>query len=207
MSRTDEEGAWTRHILWRRVLDDRSHEFFEISHHGNAATMAGWIIAEHEQLPALITYRIVTSGDFAHARSLEVESCLGGQVRHLRIEAAKQGAWMIDGAPQPAFEGCTDVDLEWSPATNLFPIRRLMLANAQYGDSTDVRALWVRMPHLAVEPAPQRYTRLADDRFRYESLTSDFTAELQVDDLGLPESYAGIWRAVTRWRAGACSSH
>jgi uncharacterized protein len=46
---------------------------------------------------------------------------------------------------------------------------------------------------LTVEPFPQRYTRLAERVYLYESLTSDFKAQLTVDDLGLVVEYQGVW--------------
>jgi hypothetical protein len=82
------------------------------------------------------------------------------------------------------------VDLGFSPSTNTLPIRRLGLA---VDDSAEVRAAWVRFPQLTVEPLPQRYTRLGPDRYLYESLASDFRAELEVDDLGLIVRYPGVW--------------
>lgn len=201
MNQADETDAYARHILWRRVLDDRSHEFFELSGDEDTARMTGWIVAEHDRQPALITYQLVVARDLSRAYALDVVSRLGGRVTRLRIESEGKGQWLVDGARQTEFDGCTDIDLEWSPATNLFPIRRLMLADAKSGDSADVKALWVRMPHLAVESAAQRYTRLAEDRYRYESLGSDFRAELKVDEVGIPVSYAGIWEAVARWQS------
>lgn len=191
----------SRHLLWRRILDDKSNEFFELRADATSATMTGWIVAEHGGSPALITYRIATTPDLTRARVLDVVSRVAGSVRQLRIEARSSSLWRVDGAHRAELDGCTDVDLEWSPATNLFPIRRLMLAQDDHDAALDVRAVWVRMPHLAVEPAPQRYTRMRRDRFRYQSLGSDFSAELEVDDLGLPISYAGIWQAIAQWRS------
>jgi uncharacterized protein len=91
--------------------------------------------------------------------------------------------------------GCLDVDLAFTPATNLLPMRRLGLAA---GESGDLTAAWVRFPDLDVQPLPQRYTRLAERRWRYQSRGGAFTAELEVDDLGLVVRYPPLWeRAAT----------
>ena len=89
--------------------------------------------------------------------------------------------------------GCVDVDIGFTPSTNTLPIRRLCL---EIGQSADVDAAWVRFPELTVERLRQRYTRLADDRYRYESVDSGFTAELQVDTDGLVVMYEGLWERV-----------
>lgn len=93
----------------------------------------------------------------------------------------------------PELAGCVDVDLGISPSTNTLPIRRLNLA---VGESRELTAAWVRFPELTVEPLAQRYTRLAEHRYRYESVVSGFTAELEVNDLGLVVTYEGIWQRV-----------
>ena len=90
-------------------------------------------------------------------------------------------------------DGCVDVDIGFTPSTNTLPIRRL---NLVVGESSDVDAAWVRFPELTVERLRQRYMRLAEDRYRYESLGSGFTAELVVDDDGLVVTYEGIWERV-----------
>jgi uncharacterized protein len=93
----------------------------------------------------------------------------------------------------PAVAGCLDVDLAFTPATNILPLRRLALA---VGESREMTAAWVRFPDLSVEPLPQRYTRLDERRVRYESRGGAFTAELEVDELDLVVRYPPLWERV-----------
>src|SRR5579864_4908705 len=93
----------------------------------------------------------------------------------------------------PAVAGCLDVDLAFTPATNILPLRRLGLA---VGESREMTAAWVRFPDLSVEPLAQRYTRLDERRVRYESRGGAFTADLEVDELGLVVSYPPLWERV-----------
>ncbi len=60
------------------------------------------------------------------------------------------------------------------------------------GETAEIDAAWIRFPELDVVRASQRYTRLADRRYLYQSRT--FQAELDVDDLGLVVTYPGIWK-------------
>jgi hypothetical protein len=86
-----------------------------------------------------------------------------------------------------------DIDLNFSPSTNLIPIRRMNLA---VGEASDVRAAWLRFPSFALEPLPQQYRRLTDDTYRYESAGGEFVAELKVNRAGFVVDYPGIWTAV-----------
>ena len=54
-------------------------------------------------------------------------------------------------------------------------------------------AVWVRFPDLSVEALPQRYTRLDQRRYRYESDNGAFTTEIDVDDVGLVVRYGDMW--------------
>ena len=89
-------------------------------------------------------------------------------------------------------EGCVDLDLAFSPATNLLTIRRLGLA---VGDEAPVRAAWLRFPELRLEPLAQRYRRLAAERYGYEAVADGaaFGAELRVAPSGFVLEYPGLW--------------
>lgn len=60
----------------------------------------------------------------------------------------------------------------------------------------DVKSLsltaWVKFPELTVQTLSQRYIRLANDAYRYQSNTG-FSAEIAVDDLGLVITYPSAW--------------
>jgi hypothetical protein len=73
------------------------------------------------------------------------------------------------------------------------PIRRL---DPAIGEAVALTAVWVRFPELTIEPLPQRYIRLAERRYRYESAGGAFVAEIEVDDLGLVTTYEGGWRRI-----------
>lgn len=124
-------------------------------------------------------------------RSLDVHVAGRGRVC-LRADGA--GNWTdAAGAPLPALQGCTDVDLSGSPFTNTLPIRRL-------GDALqarqEIRVAYVDLPKLDVQPVAQAYTRVAPDRVRFESLSRPFTADLDVDGEGLVLRYEGLFTRV-----------
>jgi hypothetical protein len=124
---------------------------------------------------------------------VQVERTIGSDVKTLSLSVESRGAWRSSGQELHETRGCDDVDLAVTPATNTLPIRRLSL---QVGSSESVIAAWVKFPELTIQPLSQRYTRLAKDRYRYESNTG-FSAEIAVDDLGLVTTYPGGWERIT----------
>src|SRR5207247_1457892 len=89
---------------------------------------------------------------------------------------------------RPDLQGCLDVDLGFTPATNTLPIRRLGL---EPGGAAYIRAAWGLLPDLTVRAAAQRYDRLAERRYRYSS--GPFASTLDVDEHGLVLDYPGGW--------------
>ena len=120
--------------------------------------------------------------------SVDIHRAAPGPERRLELRADGRGRWWRDGEEVPALEGCLDVDLGCTPATNTLPIRRLALA---VGGRAEIVAAWVRFPDLEVQPLRQRYRRLTGDRYEYAS--DSFQAELTVDEHGLVVDYAGGW--------------
>jgi len=103
--------------------------------------------------------------------------------------------WTLNGVEVPGVSGAEDVDLEFSPSTNLLPVRRLSI---QVGDQVAVRAAWVRFPEFTVEPLDQTYTRLTDETYRYESAVGAFRRDLKVDENGFVLDYPQLWVAESR---------
>lgn len=122
---------------------------------------------------------------------------IGGAERTLDLRGDGAGHWTdATDAPLPQLDGCIDIDLTATPATNTLPIRRLGL---QPGESAEITATWVQFPALTVRRSPQRYTCLAQNadgtaRYRYEGIESGFTVELPVDTNGVVRDYGDIWK-------------
>jgi hypothetical protein len=123
----------------------------------------------------------------------------GDTPTRVELEADGAGKWRVDGAAEPALDGCLDVDVQVTPLTNTLPIRRLGLAE---GESADIRVAYVPVPGLDPRPAEQRYTCLKPlgpdgGRYLYEGLFRGFAAELAVDSDGLvidyPETFRRLW--------------
>jgi len=124
-------------------------------------------------------------------RAVRVEAQAPGIARTLSLSADAARRWSTSAGDLPALSGCIDVDVSFSPSTNLLPIRRLGLA---VGESEDVIAAWILLPDLQVKPLPQRYTRIGERRYRYQSRGGAFSVELDVDEAGLVLDYPPFWK-------------
>jgi hypothetical protein len=86
-----------------------------------------------------------------------------------------------------------DLDLAFTPATNLLPIRRLRLAP---GSAERVVSAWLRYPGLDLVPLAQTYARVSEEEVRYSSPSHGLTTSLRLHPSGFPREYPGLWRLV-----------
>jgi hypothetical protein len=118
-----------------------------------------------------------------------VSGWVGTRTIEILVERTASGDWRLNGREVPEVAGCIDIDLNFSPSTNLLPIRRLRLA---VGQTAPIRAAWLRFPSFVLEPLDQCYTRIDPTTYRYES-AGGFVAPVTVDDTGLAIDYGDIW--------------
>ncbi len=116
-----------------------------------------------------------------------------GENRKIEIAGDGNGNWTdASGKRLPKLNGAIDIDLSATPFTNTFPIRRLKL---RAGQSAEIVTVYILVPALTLMTDPQRYTCIEPrKRYRYESIDSDFTREIEVDSRGLVVTYPGLFR-------------
>lgn len=177
-------------ILWHR-LDLRGHDWARIApREGGGWLLSGTALFAHDGLPCRLDYRVLCDAVWL-TESATVEGWAGGErVRH-HLAADADRRWLLDGVEQPQVKGCIDVDLGFTPATNLLALRRLDLP---VGVQSEVRSAWLDFPAFAMEPLPQSYRRTSDLTYAYESQGASFTAELRVNTVGFIVDYPGLWR-------------
>jgi uncharacterized protein len=182
------EGA----ILWRR-LDTDGHESAALFRRDGGFELAGTAAFAHEGQPCRLDYLVVCDARWS-TRSGRVVGWLGRDPVQIEVTSDGAGRWQLDGRTCPDVAGALDVDLNFSPSTNLLPIRRLGLA---LGEEAEVRAAWLRFPSFTLEPLAQRYRRTGASVYRYESAGGRFVADLVTDAVGFVTRYPGFCEAVT----------
>ena len=180
----------TTTVLWRR-LDLPGHERGRLESRPEGWRLSGTAVFAHEQGPCRLEYEVHCDGGW-RTRSASVRGTAGEREIRLHVSVDAQQRWLLNGVERPAVAGCLDIDLGFSPSTNLLPIRRLALA---VGDEAPVEAAWLPFPALELERLPQRYRRVGERSYRYESSGGAFVRQLEVDAAGLVLSYPGLWQA------------
>lgn len=182
-------------VRWRE-WDGEGLEHCVYQEDDDGLTLKGVVMTVREGLHGG-HYLVRTDAAF-RTRRVRVEYVDGPSVH---VEADGDGHWrdLVGNRPLPELDGCVDVDIRMTPATNTLPIKRLKLGQ---GESAGIAVAYVALPgqmddDFLPRPAAQRYTCLVPDRrYRYEGLASGFTAELEVDAAGLVVDYPGVFRRV-----------
>lgn len=187
-------------ILWRR-LDLPGFESARMRHaeQGDQPgepvdealpwTLEGTALFAHEGQPCRLSYRIDCDPGW-RTRLCRVSGWVGASSIKLAIRADEAGAWSFNGQPVSEVAGCLDIDLNFSPVTNLLPIRRLDLP---VGASAPVRAAWLTFPQFTLEPLEQVYRRTGPHTYVYESGGGSFIRELEVNEAGFVTHYPDFW--------------
>ena len=117
--------AQIRTIRWRR-LDLPGEDVATV-----ARVEAGWQLAGATTFTlggetCRLEYRVACD-DTWRTRRCKVRGVSGEDPISIDIAHDGEGRWTLGGEPVASIDGCEDVDLAFTPATNLLPVRRLAL--------------------------------------------------------------------------------
>lgn len=182
------DGLMQASILWRRA-DQAGHESARLVFEHPAWNLSGAAVFVHDEKPCRLDYLIACNSSWETRRG-RVTGWVGDQAVEIEISVGSGGRWFINGDECDEAKGCIDLDLNFSPSTNLLPIRRL---NLSIGEQAQVRAAWLRFPGFALAPLDQVYRRTGATTYEYESGEGRFTAELRVNQAGFVTDYPNLW--------------
>ncbi|MGR3757243.1 MAG: putative glycolipid-binding domain-containing protein [Tranquillimonas sp.] len=154
----------------------------------------GWMLAGHARFAkggvrSALDY-VVWCDEGWHSLRADVSGRHDGATVGWRIRRNGSG-WLLNDRPADGdrAEGCTDIDLAFTPATNLLPLRRLRPRDGEIA----VRAVWFPFPETCLRPLPQSYRRDGPGQVVYTSPDTGFSARLNVHDTGFVTLYPGLW--------------
>jgi hypothetical protein len=176
-------------VLWRR-LDQPGHESARLLFQEGCWHLIGTTVMAHDQKACRLDYQVVCNSAWETV-SAKVTGWIGSETVDVDLAVDSARRWRLNGKECPEVSGCIDVDLNFSPSTNLLPIRRLAL---EVGQEATVRAAWLRFPSFDLEPLEQLYRRLDVVTYRYESAGGRFVAELKVNAAGFVTRYQDLWQ-------------
>lgn len=180
--------------LWRR-LDAPGHDACTLLRGADGShRLEGQAVFAEGGRIARLHYTVSADARFATRRA-EVRGAIGRQAVHVVVRALRgaPGRWAVDGTHRPALDGCIDVDLGFTPATNLLVLRRLAL---RIGQAADAPAAYLDVPAMRMRRLPQHYRRVAARAYDYASPQHGYAARLVVDARGAVLDYPGVFEAV-----------
>ncbi|RPI93279.1 MAG: hypothetical protein EHM40_10365 [Chloroflexi bacterium] len=177
-------------ILWRR-LDAPGHDACRLEQRDGGWQLDGTAVFRQDGVPARLTYQVKCDPEW-HTQEGTVQGWVGGRSIDSHVRRTADGMWMLDGQVVPHLSDCVDLDLGFTPATNLFQLRRVAL---QVGQVAAVPVAWLDLPAttLALERVAQRYERRAENIYWYESPRFDYAASLEVRPTGFIHRYPDLW--------------
>jgi hypothetical protein len=178
-------------ILWRR-LDAPGHDACRLEARGEERRLEGTAVWLHEGVPARLAYQVESDAAWRSRRGT-VRGWIGAREVALEIVRSPAGAWTLDGATVDGLEDCADLDLGFTPATNLLVLRRLDLA---VGSAARASVAWLDVDAGTLVRLPQDYARRSPERYAYASPDHGYAAELEVAPNGFVRRYPGLWEAL-----------
>ena len=135
--------------------------------------------------PAAVDYDVRCDASW---RSLgaEVSGLFAGRDIEVSIQSTPKG-WNLNGAQTDCGLQCLDIDLSFTPATNLIPTRRCGDAKS-FGSM----AVWLVPGLNDLQPLSQTYAQKSPGELVYSS--RNFSAMLTVHRTGFVTSYSNLWK-------------
>ncbi len=177
-------------ILWRR-LDTPGHDASALVQLATGWRIDGAAVFRHAGAPARLHYQVECDRAWI-ARHGRVIGAIGGRTIDLVITREHDGAWVLNGTAVPGLSAGIDLDLGFTPATNLLPLRRLAL---KPGESADAPAAWLDVDTGSIVLLHQRYEKRTATTYWYESPQGQYADLLDVTSDGFVRRYPGLWEA------------
>ncbi|MGJ7498672.1 putative glycolipid-binding domain-containing protein [Variovorax sp. RT4R15] len=177
--------------LWHR-LDVPGHDACRLDRHGDAWQLDGTaLFRQADGRVAQLHYRVRCDRNW-HAQWGTVRGWLGGSAVDLSVVRSAHGEWKLNDVPVPELAHCVDLDLGFTPATNLIQLRRL---NLQAGEAADAPAAWLDLEEGGLSLLAQRYERRNERGYWYQADRFDYADLLDVTPEGFVRDYPGLWLA------------
>jgi uncharacterized protein len=177
-------------MLWRR-LDVPGHDACQLKQIDNGWQLDGAAVFQEDGLPACLSYQISCEAEWRTQEGI-VQGWVGTQTINFHVRQSADGVWILNGQVVPHLNECVDLDLGFTPATNLFQLRRIAL---QIGQAASVPVAWLDVSAGTLDILHQRYERRTDGTYWYEAPRFNYTAFLEVHPVGFIHQYPGLWEA------------
>jgi hypothetical protein len=173
--------------LWRR-LDTPGHDACRLEEHSTGWALHGCAVFLQAGEPANLAYSVICDRAW-RTLSGSIAGAVGTQTIDFIVERQDDGAWTLNGKRADA-DGLDDLDLSFTPATNLLQIRRVPLA---VGEPVPLPAAWFNLEDGTLSKLEQIYERRDDLALYYRAPNVGYEGLLELAPNGFIRRYPGLW--------------
>ena len=178
-------------FLWEKI-DTPGHDSCCLFKLLNGWRLTGAAIFRDNGRPCYLQYDIAVDRGWKTRRA-KVTGYIGKKYVDLRIAKAGAARWKLNGIFRRRVTDCIDLDLGFTPSTNLIAIRRLAL---HVGQRAEAPAAYLQFPEMRLVKLPQSYLRIGHTEYKYKAPTVGYAGTLHVLPTGAVIEYPGLFKLV-----------
>lgn len=189
-------AALQHSFFWRRIGGGTGSDVCRVYQRADGGWDLRGMAAFHDEgLACDLGYQVSVDAHWV-TLAAQVQGHCGDRTVNLRFHPGADGQWRAgQGGEADADTGisasaCPDMDLNFSPATNMIAVRRMAL---QVGQQAQAPAAWLSFPDLTLKKLPQIYRRLDALRYQYDAPTVGYSGVLEVCGSGAVIVYPGLF--------------
>lgn len=174
--------------LWKR-LDTPGHDACCLERLEHGWRLQGTAVFRDAGEAAQLTYQVTCDPTWVTEGGI-VCGWRGSTPVSFQVKRLAQGIWTLNGTPVSGLKDCQDLDLGFTPATNLLQLRRLGLAQ---GESSALPVAWLDGAVGTLTVLQQHYERRSEHTYWYEAPSADYQGLLEVSRTGFIRHYPNLW--------------
>ncbi|MGP4063185.1 putative glycolipid-binding domain-containing protein [Halobacillus sp. H74] len=175
-------------VIWDH-LEAAGAEHVKLKRSETHMEVNGTVLLVHNQMPHRLEYEVKLDLDW---KTKTVKVYHDGSPKPFVVHAEKQDKWWVNGEYDENLDGATNVDLTFTPFSNMLPINRV---SWKIGERRTFKMVYVDVMLREVQPLLQVYTYLGDTEgkriFQYKC--RDYETALVVDQDGWVVEYPGAF--------------
>ena len=176
--------------FWRR-LDIPGHDAARVTEAADGYELFGQASFLDPRGPAALRYVLDLTPDWV-TRDGRISGFVGKRTVETHVVRTPDG-WVLDGKTR-GMGDILDLDLGFTPATNMVQLRRVALAP---GEAAAFDVAWLEAGDETLVRLPQHYQRLNGTDYDYHSPDNDYRATIVLATSGFAAVYPGLWEIET----------
>lgn len=172
--------------FWRR-LDVPGHDAASVRQTAHGYELFGQSVFLDLRGPTALRYVLALNPDWSTIEG-RITGFIGERPVDTHIVRSREG-WTLNGTKQGMAE-VVDLDLGFTPATNLLQLKRTSLG---VNEVANFDVVWLEAGDEELQRLPQEYRRVSEFEYDYNSPTVNYRATIVLAPSGFAAVYPGLW--------------